>query len=110
MTGYILSAILVSAGITFALRALPFWLFRGERRMPEWMNRLGGILPSAIMAVLIVYCLRSARSDFMGSGIPGIVALLVVAGSYKWKHNTFVSMIAGTVVYMLLIRIVGGSM
>lgn len=106
MTGYMLLAILVSAGITFGLRALPFVLFHGERKMPEWLNRLGTILPSAIMAVLIVYCLRSVRSDFVGSGIPGILAVLVVAISYKWKHSTFVSIVAGTAVYMVLIRVI----
>ena len=106
MTGYMLLAILVSAGITFGLRALPFVFFHGERKMPEWLNRLGTILPSAIMAVLIVYCLRSVRSDFVGSGIPGILAVLVVAISYKWKHSTFVSIVAGTVVYMVLIRVI----
>ena len=106
MTGYMLLAILVSAGITFGLRALPFVLFHGERKMPEWLNRLGTILPSAIMAVLIVYCLRSVRGDFVGSGIPGILAVLVVAISYKWKHSTFVSIVAGTAVYMVLIRVI----
>lgn len=106
MTGYMLLAILVSAGITFGLRALPFVLFHGERKMPEWLNRLGTILPSAIMAVLIVYCLRSVRGDFVGSGILGILAVLVVAISYKWKHSTFVSIVAGTAVYMVLIRVI----
>ncbi len=48
---YILLAIVMSALITFGLRALPFVLFRGGRSMPEWMQRLGQILPSAIMAV-----------------------------------------------------------
>ena len=106
MTGYILLAVLVSALITFGLRALPFLLFHGERKMPEWLNRLGVILPSAIMAVLIVYCLRSVKSDFVGNGIPGLIAVLVVAAGYKWKHSTFISIVAGTAVYMVLIRII----
>ena len=75
MTGtvYFLVAIAVSAVITFGLRALPFVLFRGGRSMPDWMKRLGQILPSAIMAVLIVYCLKGAKSDLIGTGIPGII-------------------------------------
>ena len=106
MTVYILFAVFVSALITFGLRALPFLLFRGKRKMPEWLSRLGAILPSAIMAVLIVYCLRSVKSDFVGNGIPGLIAVLVVAASYKWKHSTFISIVAGTAVYMVLIRII----
>lgn len=71
--------------------------------MPGWMKRLGLILPSAIMAVLIVYCLKGAKSDLIGTGI---IAVLVVAVSYKWKHNTFISIIAGTAVYMVMLRVI----
>ena len=101
---YILLAIVMSALITFGLRALPFVLFRGGRSMPEWMQRLGQILPSAIMAVLIVYCLKGAKSNPIGIGIPGIVAVAVVVASYKRKHNTFISIIVGTAAYMIMLR------
>ncbi len=105
MTAYILAAILTGAVVTFMLRALPFLLFSGKREMPAWMHQLGKILPSAIMAVLIVYCLRGARSDFVGTGIPGLIAAAVVVLTYKWKHSTFISIVAGTAVYMVLIRV-----
>ena len=74
--------------------------------MPEWMQRLGQILPSAIMAVLIVYCLKGVKSNPIGMGIPGIIAVTVVVASYKWKHNTFISIIVGTAIYMMLLRII----
>lgn len=101
---YILLAIVMSALITFGLRALPFVLFRGGRSMPEWMQRLGQILPSAIMAVLIVYCLKGAKSNPIGIGIPGIIAVAAVVASYKRKHNTFISIIVGTAAYMIMLR------
>ncbi|WP_330676529.1 branched-chain amino acid transporter permease [Butyrivibrio sp. DSM 10294] len=101
---HILLAIVMSALITFGLRALPFVLFRGGRSMPEWMQRLGQILPSAIMAVLIVYCLKGAKSNPIGIGIPGIIAVAVVVASYKRKHNTFISIIVGTAAYMIMLR------
>ena len=101
---YILLAIVMSALITFGLRALPFVLFRGGRSMPEWMQRLGQILPSAIMAVLIVYCLKGAKNNPIGIGIPGIIAVAVVVASYKRKHNTFISIIVGTAAYMIMLR------
>lgn len=101
---YILLAIVMSALITFGLRALPFVLFRGGRSMPEWMQRLGQILPSAIMAVLIVYCLKGAKSNPIGIGIPGIIAVAVVVASYKRMHNTFISIIVGTAAYMIMLR------
>ena len=74
-TGGILLAVLVSAVCTFALRALPFLAFSGERRMPLWLDRLGQVLPAAIMAVLIVYCLKDVGSDLRGIAFPKGIAV-----------------------------------
>lgn len=106
MTGYILSAVAVSAVITFALRGAVFVLFQGERKVPIWLEKLGAVLPAAVMGVLVVYCLRGIRDDFTGSGIPGIIAAVITGLSYKWKHNTCLSIIIGTVAYMVLIRVI----
>lgn len=57
-TSYFLTAVAISAVITFGLRALPFLAFSGSRKMPASLERLGQALPSAIMAVLIVYCIE----------------------------------------------------
>lgn len=104
-TGYILLVVFISALITFLLRALPFVIFHGERRMPESVLKLGKVLPATIMAVLIIYCVKDIFGDMVGIGFPKILAILVVAGSYKWKHNTFLSIAAGTVLYMVVLHI-----
>lgn len=100
----IIIVILLSAFCTFALRALPFIAFRGEKEMPAWLQKLGTALPSAIMAVLIVYCLRDAGTDWTGIGIPKLLAAAAVVFTYRIKHNTFFSIIAGTAGYMLLLH------
>ncbi|MBQ8076620.1 MAG: AzlD domain-containing protein [Oscillospiraceae bacterium] len=105
MSLYVVLAILISALVTFSLRALPFLLFSGNRKMPGWLSRLGAVLPSSIMAVLIVYCLKGVKSDIIGTGVPSAIAVLVVALSYKWRHNTFLSILFGTAVYMVLLRV-----
>ena len=51
--------------------------------MPDWLDRLGKTLPSAIMAVLIVYCLKDVGSDVVHIGLPKIAAVVIVALSYK---------------------------
>ena len=106
-TGGILLAVLVSAVCTFALRALPFLAFSGERRMPLWLDRLGQVLPAAIMAVLIVYCLKDVGDDFVADGLWKLIAALITAVSYKWKHNTLISILLGTVSYMLFLHFFG---
>ncbi len=103
-TPMLAAAIVLSAAITFGLRALPFLIFSGERKMPDWLQKLGEMLPSAIMAVLIIYCLKDAPSDFAGTGIQKLLAVLVVAVSYHFKRGTFFSIFLGTAVYMLLLH------
>ena len=101
----VIGIIILSAVITFSLRAFPFLIFRGKRRMPERLVYLGNILPAAIMAVLIVYCLKDVAGNFETYGVPQLTAVLVVAVSYKWKHNTFVSIILGTACNMILMQV-----
>ena len=104
---YIVFAILVSAVITFGLRVLPFVIFYGKRKMPQSLIRLGQVLHAAIMAVLIIYCLKDGILAAQTTGIAQLLAVLAVAFSYKWKHNTMLSIVLGTAVYMLLIHVVG---
>lgn len=101
----IIGIILMSGCITCALRALPFVIFKGEKTLPKQVQTLGRYLPSAIMAVLIIYCLKDIKTDFSTKGIWEMVAVIVVAVSYKWKHNTFLSILLGTLSYMILLRI-----
>lgn len=104
-TGMIFAVIAISAVITFALRAFPFLVFRNGRMMPERLVYLGKILPSAIMAVLIIYCLKDMGDSWSSIGIPKLISVGIVEVSYKWKHNTLVSILAGTVCYMALLYI-----
>ena len=97
--------ILVSAVCTLTLRALPFVLFRKDKAMPAWLSRLGEALPSAIMAVLVIYCLKDVGTDWMGIGLPKLAAVVMVMLSYHLSRNTLVSIFVGTAGYMLLIRL-----
>ena len=101
----LIPVVIVSILITFSLRALPFLIFRGDRQMPPFLERLGKTLPPAIMAVLVVYCLKQVVTDFGTYGIPQLAATAVVVISYKWKHNTFLSIGAGTACNMLLLHL-----
>lgn len=98
-------AIAVSAVITFLLRAFPFLDFKDGKTMPPKLVYLGKILPPAIMAVLIVYCLKDIVGNFETYAVPEIIAVMLVAISYKWKHNTLLSIVLGTVCNIILLRI-----
>ena len=104
-TSYFLTAVAVSAVITFGLRALPFLAFSSSRKMPVSLERLGQALPSAIMAVLIVYCMKDIPSGGLSAALPKLLAAAVVFITYKWKHQTLISILLGTISYMVLLHL-----
>ena len=105
MNSYVLSVIILSALITFLLRAFPFLLFK-EKELPKWLEKLEKHLPMTIMAVLIVYCLKDLKMQINNTFYSFILlARLTVVFTYKWKNNTFLSIILSTLVYMIFIRL-----
>lgn len=104
MNSYIFLAIILSALITFLLRTFPFLLFK-EKELPKWLEKLEKNLPMTIMAVLIVYCLKDLKTQFMVMFLPYLLACMTVVFTYKWKKNTFLSIILSTIVYMIFIRL-----
>ena len=103
---YVFLAVAVIALVTAALRFLPFVLFGGKRKTPRIIERLGRSLPYAVMGMLVVYCLRGVSFTSVGGFLPELIACLIVAGLYIGRRNTLLSIIAGTVVYMVLVQVV----
>lgn len=101
---YILCAIGITALVTMGLRFAPFFVFR--QKTPKIVLYLGKVLPEAIMAMLVVYCLKNVSFVRGTHGLPEIIALLVVIGLHKWKHNTLLSILGSTIVYMVLVQAV----
>jgi len=100
------SALLVAvvAAVTIAIRFLPFVLFRNGS--PSAIIYLGKVLPYAIMSMLIVYCLKNVSLSEGTHGIPEAVSIAIVVLLHKWKHNTLLSILIGTVVYMLMVQFI----
>lgn len=102
---YALYAILVMAFVTALLRFLPF-LVMGNKKTPEYVEYLGRVLPYAVMAMLVVYCLKGVDFTKTPFGLCEFIAVAVVTVFHVWKRNTLLSIITGTVCYMLLIRLI----
>ena len=96
----------VVAIVTIALRFLPFFIFGGKRKTPEIILYLGKVLPYAIMGMLVVFCLKGVSFVNAPHGIPELISCGVVVGLHIWKRNTAVSIVGGTVMYMLLVQMV----
>ena len=96
----------VAAGVTIALRFLPFLIFGENRRTPPIITYLGQVLPFAIMGMLVVYCLKDVNLLASPFGIPELIGCAAVAGLHVWKRNTLLSIGLGTLCYMLLVQFV----
>ncbi|MBQ7801199.1 MAG: AzlD domain-containing protein [Oscillospiraceae bacterium] len=97
--------IAVMALVTMALRFLPFLIFR-NRETPKYIAYLGRVLPYAIMGMLVVYCLRGVSFAAVGSWLPALISCALVVALHLWKRNTLISIIGGTVCYMVLVQMV----
>ena len=105
-TLYSLLIIFVVSLCTILLRALPFLIFGGKKELPPTIQYLGKVLPPAIMAVLVVYCLRTVNFLEGNHGIPELISVFLVAILHIWKKNILLSIGLGTVCYMILIQLV----
>lgn len=97
--------ILVCALCTYLERLLPFVLFR-KGEPPKFIRYLGKVLPTAIMATLVIYCLRSTSFVSLGGFAPQAIAVAVTAALHLWKRSTLLSVLGGTAVYMCLVQFV----
>lgn len=103
-TVYVFFMIMVIALVTALLRFLPFLVFNGTRTVPKVVHYLGNVLPYSIMGMLVVYCLKDVSFGMFGDWLPELISVVVVVLLHVWKRNTLLSIIGGTVCYMILIR------
>lgn len=94
----------VIALMTAGLRFLPFAIFNGSKKTPKIIEKLGRMLPFAIMGMLVVYCLKGIEFTSVLGFVPALIACLVVGILYVWKRNTLVSIICGTICYMIIVQ------
>ncbi len=102
----LLLTILVISAVTAALRFIPFFIFSKDKKTPDIVTYLGKVLPYSIMAMLVVYCLKSVNLLSAPFGIPEFIGVLAVVLLHVWKRNTLISIAGGTVCYMLLVQLV----
>lgn len=101
---YMLCAIGVMTLFTVLLRSAAFLVFR--QKTPKVVLYLGRVLPEAVMAMLVVYCLKNVSFVGGSHGLPEMIAIALVVILHKWKHNTLLSIFTGTVGYMILVQFV----
>lgn len=99
-----LASILVMAAVTFLTRALPFLLFDRGNHPPRLVLYLGRVLPPAIIAMLIVYCLKGISFAAPAGWVPMVAAGLTAVVLHLWKNNDLLSIFGATALYMALVQ------
>lgn len=90
---------------TMLTRFLPFIVFPEGRKVPQFIIRLGKVLPYAIIGLLVVYCVKDALFTSL-HGLPELISIVCVIILQKLKKNMYLSLIVGTVLYMVLVQFV----
>lgn len=107
-TGQAIASIAVMAVVTFLTRALPFLLFDRGDHPPKLVLYLGQVLPPAIIAMLIVYCLKGISFATPAGWMPSLLAGGAAVLLHLWKGNDLLSIFGATVLYMVLVQGVFG--
>lgn len=103
MPQQIITIALCVAG-TMLTRFLPFAVFNGKRPTPRYIQYLGKVLPGAVFAMLVIYCLRNVSFVSGSHGIPELIGIGVTVGLHLWKRQMLLSIAGGTICYMLLVQ------
>ncbi|MEU0383625.1 branched-chain amino acid transporter permease [Streptomyces chartreusis] len=99
-TGYAVAAILVTAAVTWSLRALPFAVLT-PLRASATVRCLSTRMPAGVMVALVVYCLRDLSVTQPRTVAP-LAALAVTVGVHLWRRNALLSIFAGTAAHVAL--------
>jgi branched-subunit amino acid transport protein AzlD len=83
---------------------------RPKAHLPVSMIFWGRCLPPAIMAILVVYCLKDIQlwqyPHGLAEALALALALALVILLHCWKENALLSISAGTACYIILSRVV----
>lgn len=108
MNNTLYSAITVAiiAAVSLLLRGFAFIAFPEGATVPKLITRLGNVLPYGIMGFLVVYCLKDAHPLSYPYGLPQLIAVAITVILQVWRKNSLVSVLTGTVCYMIMVQMI----
>ena len=92
---------------TMITRFTTFLLLSRKAEPPAIVAFLGRVLPPAVMGFLLVYSLKDIAFGGEEQWLPAGIALVVLTALHGWRRNMLLSIAVSTVVYMVLVRVMG---
>lgn len=105
LTQSILTIAVIVLG-TLVTRLLPFVVFPPSRPTPLYIQYLGRVLASAVIGLLIIYCLKAVSLSDWPHGAPEAICIAAIVLLHWWRRNLLLSIAAGTIFYMILVQLV----
>ena len=96
----------VGGALCWVSVSLSVLLFDRGSAPPKFVLYLGRVLPPAVIAMLLVYCLKDMSFASPAGFLPQLIAGAAVVILHLWRHNNLLSIFAGTAVYMVLVQAV----
>ena len=90
---------------TASTRFVPFLIFRGKTT-PRYIHYLSNVLPPAVFGMLVIYCVKDVHFTSGYFGAPEIIGIIFTALLHAWKRQMMISILGGTVIYMLLVQFI----
>ncbi|HEY9266165.1 MAG TPA: AzlD domain-containing protein [Mycobacterium sp.] len=104
--GYIALLVVVSAAVTWALRALPFAVLAPMRHSTV-VKYLSVHMPVGVMVMLAIYTLQTVAGETGRQLLWLALAVAVTAGLHLWRGNALMSILVGTAGYVTLMSVWG---
>ena len=104
VTGLVVSVLLFLYGLWMPWVNKIFAKWR-VHKVFKWLYRsILGVI--AVIALLVVYCLRNIDLFSGTHGLPELLCVAVCALLHLWKRNDLLSIFGATVLYMVLVQVV----
>ena len=98
---------LAMGAVILFCRAFPFLFFaRGGNGQRPFFAFVEKIVPPVAMTVLAFNAIGGAFRGTINDGLLVLVASAFTALTHLWKRNSLLSIIGGTILYMILIRVI----
>ena len=96
--------IAIVALVTLITRALPFFVFGADRPLPPYIRYLHTVLPTAVIAMLVVYCLNGTSLTTAPYGMPEFISLALLTVIHRRYKKMLLSIGGSTALYMILVQ------
>ncbi|MDD6154966.1 MAG: AzlD domain-containing protein [Eubacteriales bacterium] len=98
--------ILLAALATMLTRFIPFIFLPEGKKIPEFIDYLGKVLPAAVFGMLVIYCYKNIDVTSASSLAPEIIASCATVVLQLWWKQMLVSIAGGTIIYMVLVNLI----